>query len=131
MVQSELGQALTLTLTPEHEELLKAVRNFAKKEILPIAEAFDHSGEFPLDTIKKMGAMGLLGIEVPESLGGAGMDTLAYVLAMIEVAKADASHSTIMSVNNSLYCYGLMKFGTEDQKHAFITPIATGEKIGA
>jgi len=75
--------------------------------------------------------MGLMGIEVPESLGGAGMDTLAYVLAMIEVAKADASHSTIMSVNNSLYCYGLMKFGTEDQKHAFITPIATGEKIGA
>jgi alkylation response protein AidB-like acyl-CoA dehydrogenase len=131
MVQSELGQSLSLTMTPEHEELLKAVRNFAKKEILPIAEAFDHSGEFPLDTIKKMGAMGLMGIEVPELYGGAGMDTLAYVLAMIEIAKADASHSTIMSVNNSLYCYGLMKFGTEEQKQKFITPIATGEKIGA
>lgn len=125
------GHSLTLSLTPEHEDLLKLVRTFAKKEIAPIAESFDHSGEFPLETIRKMGEMGLMGLEVPEEYGGAGMDTLAYVLTMIEIAKADASHSTIMSVNNSLYCYGLMKFGTEAQKHAFITPIATGEKIGA
>jgi len=131
MVISDNEQSLTVNLTSEHKELLKLVRSFAQKEIMPIATEFDESGEFPMATIKKMGAMGLMGLEVPEAYGGAGMDTLAYVLAMIEIAKADASHSTIMSVNNSLYCYGLMKFGTEEQKHAFITPIATGEKIGA
>jgi alkylation response protein AidB-like acyl-CoA dehydrogenase len=78
-----------------------------------------------------MGAMGLMGIEVPEAYGGAGMDTLAYVLAMIEIARADASHSTIVSVNNSLYCHGILKFGTEAQKQRFVVPIASGEKIGA
>jgi alkylation response protein AidB-like acyl-CoA dehydrogenase len=78
-----------------------------------------------------MGEMGLMGIEVPEEYGGAAMDTLAYVLTMIEVAKADASHSTILSVNNSLYNYGLMKFGTEEQKQKYLVPIASGEAIGA
>ncbi|MBA3869525.1 MAG: acyl-CoA dehydrogenase family protein [Anaerolineae bacterium] len=122
---------LTLQMTDEHLALQDAVRKFAQKEIMPIAAEFDESGEFPLDTIKKMGAMGLMGIEVPEEYGGAGMDTLAYVLTMIEVAKADASHSTIVSVNNSLYCHGLMKFGTEPQKQEFLVPVASGEKIGA
>jgi alkylation response protein AidB-like acyl-CoA dehydrogenase len=124
-------QSLTISMTQEHQKLLRAVRNFAQKEIVPIATEFDESGEFPLETVKKMGEMGLMGIEVPEEYGGAGMDTLAYVLAMVEIAKADASHSTIMSVNNSLYCYGLMQFGTEAQKQQFLVPIATGEKIGA
>ncbi len=122
---------LTLQLTDEHLALQDTVRKFAQKEIVPIAAEFDESGEFPLDTIRKMGAMGLMGIEVPEEYGGAGMDTLAYVLTMIEVAKADASHSTIVSVNNSLYCHGLMKFGTEAQKQQFLVPVASGEKIGA
>ncbi len=131
MVIAAPATPLTLTLTEEHEMLLTAVRDLAAKEIMPIAEKFDDSGDFPMDTIKKMGAMGLMGIEVPDAYGGAGMDTLAYVLAMIEIAKADASHSTIMSVNNSLYCHGILKFGTEDQKHKYVTPIATGEKIGA
>ncbi|MDX1993639.1 MAG: acyl-CoA dehydrogenase [bacterium] len=127
----EQGQALTLALTPEHEDLRRTVRAFAQKEIVPIAPEFDESGEFPLATVRKMGAMGLMGIEVPEEYGGAGMDTLAYVLTMIEVAKADASHSTILSVNNSLYCHGILAFGTEEQKQKYVTPIATGEKIGA
>jgi alkylation response protein AidB-like acyl-CoA dehydrogenase len=122
---------LTLRLTEEHLALQDAVRKFAQKEIVPIAAEYDESGEFPLDTIKKMGSMGLMGIEVPEEYGGAGMDTLAYVLTMIEVARADASHSTIVSVNNSLYCHGLMKFGTEEQKRKFLVPVASGEKIGA
>ncbi len=125
------GTPLTISMTEEHEALLSAVRTFAQKEIVPIAPEFDESGEFPMDTLKKMGAMGLMGIEVPEAYGGADMDTLAYVLSIIEIAKADASHSTIMSVNNSLYCHGIMKFGTEAQKQAWITPIATGEQIGA
>jgi alkylation response protein AidB-like acyl-CoA dehydrogenase len=131
MVMTSDPTLLTVRLTDEHEALQQAVRAFAQKEIVPIAPEYDESGEFPLDTIKKMGAMGLMGIEVPEEYGGAGMDSLAYVLTMIEVAKADASHSTIVSVNNSLYCHGLMKFGTEEQKQKFLVPVASGEKIGA
>src|SRR5512141_2562624 len=108
-----------------------AARDFAQKEIVPIAAEFDESGEFPHATIKKMGGMGFMGIEVPEEYGGAGMDTLAYVLALEEICKADASHGVIMSVNNSLYCHGLLKFGTEEQKKKFITPIASGQAVGA
>ena len=122
---------LTIEITEEHEMLQQAVRDFAQKEIAPIAEAYDHSGDFPLETIRKMGEMGLMGIEVPEEYGGAGMDTLAYVLTLVEVAKADASHSTILSVNNSLYCNGIMLFGTEEQKRKWVTPVASGAKIGA
>jgi len=131
VITANSDSALTLSMTDEHEALLQAVRTFAQKEIVPIAEKYDESGDFPLATIQKMGEMGLMGIQVPEEYGGAGMDTLAYVLAMIEIAKADVSHSTIMSVNNSLYCYGLLKFGTEEQKQKYVTPIASGEKIGA
>ncbi len=131
MTSTVESTALLLNMTEEHEALQQAVRSFAQKEIAPIAAEHDESGEFPLDTIKKMGAMGLMGIEVPEEYGGAGMDTLAYVLTMIEVAKADASHSTIISVNNSLYCHGLMRFGTEAQKQQFLVPVASGDKIGA
>lgn len=131
VLDAETTKALTVTMTDEHEAMLQAVRTFAEKEIVPIAPEFDESGEFPLETVRKMGEMGLMGIEVPEEYGGAEMDALAYVLTMIEIAKADASHSTILSVNNSLYCHGLLKFGTEEQKHKYVTPIATGEKIGA
>src|SRR5687768_18470009 len=91
------------SLSEEHKMIRDAARNFAQKEIVPIAAEFDESGEFPLDTIRKMGQMGFMGIEIPEEYGGAGMDTIAYVLAMEEIAKADLSHSTIMSVNKSLY----------------------------
>ncbi len=99
-------------LTEEHEMIRQTAQEFAQKEIAPIAAEFDESGEFPFETVKKMGAMGFMGIEVPEEYGGAGMDTLAYVLALEEICKVDASHGTIMSVNNSLFSYGLMKFGT-------------------
>ncbi|MBE2185070.1 MAG: acyl-CoA dehydrogenase family protein [Anaerolineae bacterium] len=118
-------------LTPDHLALQKMVRDFARNEIAPIAAEFDESGEFPLETVRQMGQLGLMGIEVPEEYGGAGMDTLAYALTMIEVARADASHSTIVSVNNSLYCHAIYKFGTEAQKQKFLAPIARGEKIGA
>jgi alkylation response protein AidB-like acyl-CoA dehydrogenase len=126
-----LEKALTLVMTEEHEALRQAVRNFAQKEIVPIAAEHDETGEFPLKTVKMMGEMGLMGIEMPEEYGGAEMDVLAYVLAMIEIAKADASHSTVVSVNNSLYCHGILKFGTEEQKQKFLVPVASGEKIGA
>ena len=118
-------------LTEEHETLRRAVRDFAENEIVPIAAAHDESGEFPLATVRKLGQMGMMGIEVPEEYGGAGMDTLAYALTMIEVARADASHSTIVSVNNSLYCHALLKFATEAQKQQYLVPVASGEKIGA
>src|SRR6266498_2292702 len=118
-------------LTEEHKMIRDAARDFAEKEIAPIAAEFDESGEFPHNTIKKMGGMGFMGIEIPEQYGGAGMDSLAYVLALEEICKADASHGVIMSVNNSLYCHGIMKFGTEEQKQKFVTPIASGQAIGA
>ncbi|HXF84432.1 MAG TPA: acyl-CoA dehydrogenase [Anaerolineales bacterium] len=118
-------------LSEEHKMIRDAAREFAQKEIVPIAAEFDESGEFPYKTIMKMGEMGFMGIEVPEEYGGAGMDTLAYVLALEEISKADASHGVIMSVNNSLYCYGILKFGTEEQKKKFITPVASGKAIGA
>ncbi|HEY58525.1 MAG TPA: acyl-CoA dehydrogenase [Anaerolineae bacterium] len=109
----------------------QAAREFAQNEIAPIAAEFDESGEFPTETIRKMGEMGFMGIEVPEEYGGAGMDTLAYVLALEEIAKADAAHSTIMSVNNSLFCHGILQFGTEEQKQKYVVPVASGEAIGA
>lgn len=117
--------------TQEHESIRQAARNFAQKEITPVAAEFDETGEFPSKTIKKMGEMGLMGIEVPEEYGGAGMDTLAYVLALEEICKADAAHGTIMSVNNSLFCNGIMKFGTEAQKQKYVTAVASGKSIGA
>jgi len=118
-------------LTAEHEMIRQAARDFAQNEIAPIAAEFDETGEFPSKTIQKMGAMGFMGIEVPEEYGGAGMDTLAYVLALEEICKADASHGTIMSVNNSLFCYGLLKYGTEFQKQKYLAAVASGEAIGA
>ncbi|MBE7514090.1 MAG: acyl-CoA dehydrogenase family protein [Anaerolineales bacterium] len=122
---------MNLQLTEEHEVLRRTVRDFAKKKILPVAAHFDETGDFPLAIIREMGAMGLMGIEIPEEYGGAGMDTIAYVLAMEEIAKADAATSTIMSVNNSLFCYALYKFGSEQQKTSYLRAVASGEKIGA
>ena len=118
-------------ITEEHKMIQQAARDFARDAIAPIAAEYDESGDFPLQTIREMGRLGFMGIEVPEEYGGAGMDTVAYVLAMVEICKADASHGTIMSVNNSLFAHGLMKFGTEEQKQKYLVPVATGQKIGA
>lgn len=119
------------SLTDEHKMIRDAARDFAQSEIAPIAAELDESGEFPQKTVKKMGALGFMGIEVPEQYGGAGLDTLAYVLALEEICRADAAHGVIMSVNNSLYCHGILKFGTEEQKKKFITPVASGKAVGA
>jgi alkylation response protein AidB-like acyl-CoA dehydrogenase len=121
----------TLALTAEHEMIRQTARDFARNEIAPIAAQHDETGEFPYDTVKKMGKLGLMGIEVPEEYGGAGLDTLAYVLAMEEISKVDAAHGTIMSVNNSLVCFGLYRFGSEAQKQNYLKPVASGQKIGA
>jgi alkylation response protein AidB-like acyl-CoA dehydrogenase len=118
-------------ITEEHKMIQQAAREFAQNKIAPIAEHFDETGDFPIETVREMGALGFMGIEVPEAYGGVGMDTLAYALALMEICKADASHGTIMSVNNSLFCHGIMKFGTEEQKRNYVTPVAQGQKIGA
>jgi len=106
-------------------------RRIAREKIAPTAAEFDRSGEFPLENIRLMGENGLMGIEVPHEYGGAGLDAVGYSLAMMEIAAADCAHSTIMSVNNTLYCNGLLKYGTEEQKQKFVTPIASGQAIGA
>jgi alkylation response protein AidB-like acyl-CoA dehydrogenase len=131
MPASELNGGPSLTLSSEHEMIRQAARDFAQNEIAPIAAELDESGEPPGETLRKMGEMGLMGIEIPEEYGGAGMDTMAYVLALTEICKADAAHGTIMSVNNSLYCYGIYRFGTEEQKKQFLAPVASGEATGA
>jgi alkylation response protein AidB-like acyl-CoA dehydrogenase len=122
---------MDLHLSEEHRMIRDMARDFAQKEIVPIAAEHDETGEFPYETIAKMGAQGFMGIAVPEEYGGAGMDTLAYVLALTEISKADASHGTVMSVNNSLYCYGFLRFGTEEQKRKYLPPVASGQVTGA
>lgn len=122
---------MDLQLSEEHRMIRDAARDFAQNEIAKVAAHYDETGEFPYETIKKMGQLGFMGIEVPEEFGGAGMDTLAYVLALEEINKVDAAHGTIMSVNNSLFCYGILRFGTERQKHTYVTPVASGQKVGA
>jgi alkylation response protein AidB-like acyl-CoA dehydrogenase len=122
---------MDLQLSEEHRMIRDAARDFAQNEIAKVAAQYDETGEFPYETIKKMGQLGFMGIEVPEEFGGAGMDTLAYVLALEEINKVDAAHGTIMSVNNSLFCYGILRFGSEAQKHNYVTPVASGQKVGA
>jgi len=118
-------------LTQEHRLIRDMAREFAQKEIAPIAAEIDAEGRFPADTVRKMGALGFMGIEIPEEYGGTGMDTLSYVLAMVEISKACASHGVIMSVNNSLVCHAIYTFGTQHQKEAFLVPLASGEMLGA
>ena len=118
-------------ITEEHKMIQQEARRFAQNEVAPVAEHHDHTGEFPIKTVRKMGELGFMGIEVPEEYGGIGMDTLAYSLALTEICKADASHGTVMSVNNSLYCHGILKFGSEAQIQKYVVPVASGQKIGA
>jgi alkylation response protein AidB-like acyl-CoA dehydrogenase len=118
-------------LTEEQQMLQAAAREFAQNELAPVAAQFDASGEFPFETIRKAGELGFMGVEVPVEYGGAGMDAISYALMMEEIAAADAAHSTIISVNNSLYCGALLQFGTEEQKQRYVKPIASGQAIGA
>jgi alkylation response protein AidB-like acyl-CoA dehydrogenase len=117
--------------TEEQLMIQDVARRIAQEKIAPTAEGFDKSGEFPLDNIRLLGENGLMGVEVPIEYGGAGMDPIAYVLAMIEIAAADAAHSTILSVNNSLFCNGILIHGTEAQKQKYVRAIAEGKEIGA
>src|SRR6188474_1970586 len=125
------GFAVDFGFTEEQLMLQDVARRIAQDVIAPSAEHFDRNGEFPLDNIRLLGENGLMGIEVPDQYGGAGMDAVSYVLAMVEIAAGDAAHSTIMSVNNSLFSAGILKHGTEEQKQTYVRAIAEGREIGA
>ena len=120
----------TTELEPEHEMLRQTCRDFAQQQLKPIAGELDREHRFPAEQIAQMGELGLMGIAVPDDYGGTGMDPLAYALAMEEISAGCASTGVIMSVNNSLYCDPVLKFGTEEQKHRWLTPFASGEKLG-
>jgi len=122
---------MNFKLTEEHIMIRDAARDFAKSELLSGVIERDNKQEFPTQQIKMMGEMGFLGMMVDPKYGGGGMDTLSYVLAMEELSKIDASASVIMSVNNSLVCYGLEKYASEDQKQKYLIQLATGKKLGA
>ncbi|PUZ24398.1 acyl-CoA dehydrogenase [Chitinophaga costaii] len=118
-------------LTAEHLMIRQAARDFAVNELLPGVIARDEHQQFPAEQIKKLGELGFMGMMVDPRYGGAGLDTISYTLAMEEISKIDASVSVCMSVNNSLVCWGLENFGTEEQKQQYLIPLATGQVIGA
>ena len=122
---------MNFNLTEEHLMIKDAARNFAETELLPGVIERDNKQEFPDELVKKMGELGFLGIMVDPKYGGSGMDTFSYVLIMEELSKIDASASVIVSVNNSLVCYGIEQYGSEKQKQKYLSKLATGEFIGA
>ena len=117
--------------TEEHIQIRDTAKDFAENEIAPSAVERDITAEFPADIISKLGELGFMGMMVSPEWGGAGFDTVSYVLAMEEISKVDASVGVIMSVNNSLVCYGIEKWGTKEQKEKYLTPLASGQKLGA
>ena len=118
-------------LTEEQLMIQQAARDFAQTELLPGVIERDEHSTFPYDAVKKMGELGFLGMMVDPKYGGAGLDSVSYVLAMEEIAKVDASAAVVMSVNNSLVCAGMEKYCTEEQKQKYLVPLAKGEVIGA
>jgi alkylation response protein AidB-like acyl-CoA dehydrogenase len=122
---------MNFKLTEEHLMIQKAARDFAQNELKPGVIERDEHQKFPKEQVKKMGELGFLGMMASPKYGGGGLDTVSYVLAMEEISKVDASASVIMSVNNSLVCWGLEEFGTEEQKEKYLVPLAKGEVIGA
>ena len=121
---------MDLDLTEEQQLLQKSVREFAEAEVKPHAKEIDETGRFPRDNFKKAAELGLTGIAMPENYGGAGMDHVSYAIVIEEISRVCASTGVILSVQNSLYCDPILRFGTEEQKQKFLAPFARGEKIG-
>jgi alkylation response protein AidB-like acyl-CoA dehydrogenase len=126
-----LAPSLNFQLTEEHIAVRDSARDFARTRLLPGVIDRDEAQKFPVAEIREMGELGFMGMMVSPEYNGGGMDTISYVLAMEEISKIDASASVCMSVNNSLVCWGLENFGTEEQKQKYLTRLATGEIIGA
>ena len=122
---------MNIDLTEEQRLIQAVARDFAEKEVRPIASAIDRAARFPRETVARMGALGLMGIAIPDTEGGSGGDTVGYVVALEELAKVCASHAVIMSVNNSLYCDPVHKHGTPEQRQRFLAPYAAGRKLGS
>ncbi len=122
---------MNFALTETHQLIRDTARSFADEKIAVNTIERDEKEEFPYDLVKEMAALGFMGMMVPEEWGGAGLDTVSYVIAMEEISRVDASCGVIMSVNNSLVCYGLLEYGTEDQKNRYLRDLATGKKLGA
>ena len=122
---------MNFELTEEQVAVRDAARDFAQNVLKPGVIERDRDQRFPTEEVKQLGELGFMGIMVDAKYGGSGMDTISYVLAMEEISKVDASTSVVMSVNNSLVCYGLEAFGSEEQKQKYLTPLASGQKIGA
>lgn len=121
---------MDFALTEEQQMVRDMVKRFAETEIKPVAAKLDETHAHPADIVKQLGELKMLGIAVPEEYGGGGMDNVSYALALMEISKACASTGAIMSVNNSLYCFPVMAYGTEEQKKKYLTPCASGEKLG-
>jgi len=119
-----------LELTEEQKLLQKSVREFAESEVRPLAKELDETGRFPRELFKKAAELGLTGVAFPESEGGAGFDHVAYTIVIEEISRCCASTGVILSVQNSLYCDPIYRYGTEEQKKKFLAPYARGEKIG-
>jgi alkylation response protein AidB-like acyl-CoA dehydrogenase len=124
-------EGVNFMLSEEHLSIKEAARDFAQNFLLPGVIDRDIECRFPTDEVRKLGELGFMGMMVDPKYGGSGLDTLSYVLAIEEIAKVDASAAVILSVNNSLVCYGLDKYGSEEQKEKYLKPLALGEKIGA
>lgn len=122
---------MNFDLTEEQAAIRDAAKDFAETEIAPTSVERDLTGDFPAEIVKKLGELGFMGMMVAPEWGGAGMDTLSYVLAIEEISKVDASVGVIMSVNNSLVCYGLEKWGSEYLKEKYLKPLASGQMLGA
>lgn len=122
---------MNFELTEEQKMIRQTAKEFAESEIAPTAVERDKNAEYPAEIVKKLGELGFMGMMVPVEYDGAGLDTISYVLAMIEISKVDASVGVIMSVNNSLVCYGLEEFGTDYIKETYLKPLANGSKLGA
>src|SRR5882757_3557735 len=118
-------------LTEEQIMIRQAARDFAQTELKPGVIERDEHQKFPAEQVKMLGELGFLGMMVSPEYGGSGMDAISYVLVMEELSKIDASTSVVVSVNNSLVCYGLEKYGSEAQKQKYLVPLAKGEKLGA
>ncbi|WP_121068886.1 acyl-CoA dehydrogenase family protein [Maribacter vaceletii] len=122
---------MDFTLTEEQKLIQQAARDFAQNELLPGVIERDDAQKFPAEQVKKMGELGFLGMMVNPKYGGSGLDAVSYTIVMEELSKVDASSSVVVSVNNSLVCYGIEAYGTEEQKEKYLTKLATGEIIGA
>jgi butyryl-CoA dehydrogenase len=121
---------MNLDLSDEQRMVREVARDFAEREVRPIAAEIDRDARFPHETIKRMGELGLMGILAPEKWGGAGGDTVSYAIAMEEIARVCGSHAVVMSVNNSLFCDPIYKYGNDAQRERFVRPVASGREIG-